>query len=278
MSGVTVVLEAPIVYDVPGGVVHSPMVAASVGGMPTRLILDTGASDHLLMLALTDVLGMPRTAAEPGSDHAGASIESFDLGEVATEIAGQAVTLHGAISIEGPAPFAGWGIGGILSAHRLDPHATLVLDLAHDTLLLVTGEDIDDWLRGRYARMRALTLPRVPAETVQTFAAVEPFDPVVVMLDTGSGDTAFARSAVPGLSGAPPVAMGRAVGGDELYGAQVRDQVLRFGDDTFPIAVMSIEEQPPREHGEGLIGMDVLRGTVLAVSPDVSQPICLLRR
>src|SRR6266545_2122966 len=123
-------LEAPITFRVGDDVTHAPMVEAVVGGSPTRLILDTGSTDHILTTELADRIGLPRSAGEPGTDSAGASVASWALGELQVQVAGLSLALHDVIGIAGPAPFEGWGVGGFLSPQHLHPTAHVVLDLA----------------------------------------------------------------------------------------------------------------------------------------------------
>jgi len=75
------------------------MVRATVGGVATKVILDTGSSDQVFTR------------------------------EVAVDIAGQSFPLHDAVAIPGPPPFAGWGVGGFLSPQHLHPTAWVVLTL-----------------------------------------------------------------------------------------------------------------------------------------------------
>ena len=76
-----ILVDVPIVYDVDGGTtVHSPMVHAVVGGVPTRLILDTGSTDHVLTKELIDRVGATLSPGEDGTDHAGAPVPSWLVG------------------------------------------------------------------------------------------------------------------------------------------------------------------------------------------------------
>ena len=77
MQSPTVLLDVPIRYDVGDTVTHAPMVDALVAGQPTRLILDTGSTDHVLTIDLVRSAGLAHEPGEPGTDHAGSSVESW---------------------------------------------------------------------------------------------------------------------------------------------------------------------------------------------------------
>ena len=198
------VLDVPIRFDVGDGVTHAPMVDVLVAGQPTRLILDTGSTDHVLTLELVRAAGLRYEPGEPGTDHAGASVDSWFVGDVAIAIDDVGFELRDAVAIRGPAPFAGWGVGGFLSPQHLHPTARAVIDLDADRLILVDGPDdaIDDWLRDRRPDLLFLGLERDADEaTPVVSAAIEPFAPVATMLNTGGRGTEFAVAAVPDLVG-----------------------------------------------------------------------------
>ena len=127
-----ILVDTPITFDVGDERTHAPMIDVVVGGVPTRLILDTGSTDHVLTIELAQAVGLAAEPGEPGTDHAGALVESWTLGEVDVRIGGHDVTLRDTVAITGPAPFEGWGVGGFLSPQHLDPTAFAVLDLVGD--------------------------------------------------------------------------------------------------------------------------------------------------
>ena len=94
------------------------------------------------------------------------------------------------------------------------------------------------------------------------------------MLNTGGRGTEFAADAVPGLVGVEPDRVGHGVGGTAVRGTQVGERTLRVGAATFRVPGLLVRD----EFGsmQGLIGMDVLRGTVLVVSADARRPLMWL--
>jgi hypothetical protein len=269
-----VLLEVPLTFDVGAEVTHAPMVEANVGGTMTKLIVDTGSTDHILTRELADRVGLRSEAGEPGTDSVGASVPSWTLGDVPIQIGDLDFKLQSVVAITGPARFAGWGIGGILSAQHLHPSARVVVDLLDRRLTLVAGapSDVAAWVAARSPNLRLLSLERAPDDsTILVRAAIDPFDPVVTMLDTGGKRTEFAASAVPGLRGIGQSSGGRGVGGGQAFGAEVENRTLRVGDATVPVPNLLVRDDIGNAHG--LIGMDILRGTVLVVSADEGQPV-----
>jgi hypothetical protein len=268
-------LDVPITFDVGDQQrTHAPMVHATVAGTPTKLILDTGSTDHILTIELAEQIGLAAEPGEAGTDSTGASVPSWMLGEVEVEIADQAFVLRDVVAITAPAPFPGWGIGGILSPQHLRPGAWAVLDLAADRFVLLDAEepDIVAWLGERTPDHQLVRLERAPGdETVLVRAAIEPNDEVVTMLDSGGKRTQFTQAAVPGTSEGPQTTSGRGVGGGESFGAELRGQTLVVGDTKLPLATLIVS--PEMDGRDGLVGMDVLRGTVLTVSGDPHRPV-----
>ena len=52
-----------------GGTTHSPLVEAQVSGVATRLILDTGATDHLLTVDLCEAADLHRAGRTRDRQH-----------------------------------------------------------------------------------------------------------------------------------------------------------------------------------------------------------------
>jgi len=97
-----VLVDVPITFEtLDGTTVHSPMVAATVGGVPTRLILDTGSTDHVVTKELIDRIAVRVEAGEDGTDHAGAAVPSWSVGELEVRIGQQPFALHNVVAIAG---------------------------------------------------------------------------------------------------------------------------------------------------------------------------------
>ena len=232
------VLDVPILFEVSGGsAVHSAMVQARIDGVETRLILDTGSTDHVLTKALVDAAGLPSQRGEPGTDHAGAAVPSWSVGDASIEIGGVALGLRAVIAIEGPPPFVGWGVGGFLSPQSLHASAWIVVDLASDRLVLLEASDrtLDRWLTDRHPSFRRLRLPRVRhATTVVVRAAIDPGEEIEVMLNTGGRSTEFSSAVVPADPATEVRQGGTGLSGTGVRGRNVGPRTLRVGATPVP--------------------------------------------
>lgn len=248
------------------------MVHAKVAGVPTKLVLDTGSTDHVFTRELARHAHLSLAPAEPGTDHAGAAVESWDLGDVDIEVGGASFVLRHVVAIDGPPQFDSWGVGGFLSPHNLHRSGFIVIDLASNSLSHVEGDvpQISAWLLARHPTMRLLVLPREDEEFVAVQASVEPFLSMATMLNTGS-DTEFASQVVPGLGGEPRQNIGHGIGGTQVVGEEFPGQTLLVGNARFSLPRLLVREDMPLPHG--IVGMDVLHGTVLAISANRAEPI-----
>ncbi len=275
---VSTILEAPIIFTgANGDSTHAPLAQFELGGSTIRLILDTGSTDHLLTVELADRLGLPREAGEAGTDSAGDSVPSWTLGTVPVRIGGEELRLENVIAINAPAPFEAMGIGGILSPQHLHPSAQVVLDLVDERLTLLDADpsQVDEQVRARHPEMRSLSLERARDDsTILVHAAVDGFDPVVTMLDTGGKRTEFFHTAVPGLQGGERKPTGHGVGGGQTFGMEVAGASLRVGGVELSVPSLLVREKP--SNAPGVVGMDLLRETVLVVSADPGRDVLWL--
>ena len=272
-------LEVAITYiTADGGRTHAPMVEAEVNGLRTLLVVDTGSTDHILTTDLVEALGLQTTEGETGTDSSGAPVPSWCLATATVTLARRELRIHDLVVIPPPEPFRTGGIGGILSPQHLAAPEWAVLDMAADRFCLLEADaDLADWLaRSHEDGGLADRLEPAPSDgTVMTTAAIAPHEPVPTMLDTGARVTEFATSAVPGIEEGERRSVGRGVGGTERFGRAVTDRELILGSQRIPLASLVLVDG----HGDalGLVGMDVLRGTVLALNGDQQRPIWWLR-
>jgi hypothetical protein len=263
-------LRLPITFGAAdGSTVHSPLVAATVGGVETLLVLDTGSDVHLLTIEIAERSGLALTQGEEGTDHSGASLPSWSAGDIAMRAGGSELELRDVVVVPPPPPFPGRGIGGILSPQHLVPDAGVVLNLAGDELLLVDAPagDVAAWLAERSPDATTLLLERDgKTATPVVQAAIEPFAETNTMLNTGGRRTEFDATAVPGLAGGDPERLGGGVSGADVVGALTGDRMLAVAGARIPLQSLAVRREmgyPP-----AMIGMDVLRGTVLALDAD----------
>jgi hypothetical protein len=274
-AAVRTLTRVPITFEAANGdTVHAPMIFGRIGSVTTRLVLDTGSEVHLLTKELVDQLGLDVEEGEEGTDHSGATMPSWTVGDVPLQLGDIELTLRGAVVIPAPAPFPGRGIGGILSPQHLHPSAVAVIDLVTAELLLVDGGDagVADWLAQRSPALTTLGLERDEAfPSVVVRAAISPHAEIPTMLNTGGRHTEFSRDALPGLTEAAQERLGGGVSGADVLG-------WKAGEATLVVAgnerrVESLAVRPTMPDPQGLVGMDVLRGTILAVTADASRPV-----
>jgi hypothetical protein len=263
-------LRVPIRFQAAdGSAVHAPLVAGTVAGVDTLLVLDTGSEVHLLTTETAERAGLALEPGEEGTDHAGISMPSWSAGGVELTLTGRTLTLRDVVVIPAPPPFPGYGIGGILSPQHLDGEARIVIDLARDELTFVDGtpDEVTTWLAARAPDSTTLVLERDGRTATPVVAgAIEPFPQTAVMLNTGGRGTEFDETVVPGLAAGKHERLGGGVSGADVVGTRAGDQVLLVGSSRIAVASLAVR----RNIGDpsGLVGMDVLRGTVLALDAD----------
>jgi Aspartyl protease len=272
---VEIIFDEPITFTgADGQSTHAPMVAATVHGEATRLIVDTGSTDHILTKELADRVGLLAEPGEEGIDASGASVASWSLGEVPVRVGDTRHTLANVIAIAAPGPFEPRGIGGLLSPQHLVPDAWMRLDMAGDRFMALAGAEADvaTWLTDQAPGYQLYRLARAEDDTtILVRGLIEPFDEVITLLDSGGKFSDVVASAVPGLSGDEIASSGRGVGGSESFGKVALDQVLRVGEARVPIPRLIVRDEA---EGHGiLVGMDLLRGTIVTVTADPALPV-----
>jgi hypothetical protein len=274
-----VTFRGPLTFAAGGEVFEMPMIDARIGDVRTKLVVDTGATDHLLTIDVAHQAKLPTRPGEPGTDTSGGAVESWDVGDVAVELAGRPIVLHGAVAITGPPPFEAWGIGGFLSPQHAQPSAFIVLDLVTDELVLLEGTDesVFAWLDSTYPLLQPVEASRDTSGVITVRAAIVPFEKRVMIIDTGDATTEIVASAVPGLAASPPTASGYAAGGADVTSIEVKGQTLEAGGASFVVPVLGVRDIPiPKDFAgpeppAGVLGMDVLKGTVVALGRGTSH-------
>ena len=174
------------------------------------------------------------------------------------------------------------GASAVSSAHSTwTPAAFAVLDLVGDRFQLIDADGDDATvvsdLASQYPELEVMTLARIAGEaTPVILAAIEPFPP-------GPDDAQHRRSrdgvrhrAVPGLVGVEPERVGHGVGGSVVRGSSVGERTLTRRRRDVPVTGLLVRDEVGSM--QGLIGMDVLRGTILVVSADDRRPVTWLYR
>lgn len=270
-----ILTRVPITFDgVDGQTQHAPLAIATVGGITTRFVLDTGSEVHLFNEDLANALGLDKVPGEEGVDHGGATMPSWDVGTVGMDLGDASLTLNDIVAIPAPPPFPGWGIGGILSPQNLHPSAATVMDLVADELILVDGSDdeLESFLRERHPDLEFLRLSRDAAHPqVVVPAAIEGYPEIPTLIDTGGKRTEASDAAVPDLLTEGSGTLGRGVGGNEFAGAFAGPQTVVVGGHRLPVPNLAV--RPEMHDTQCLVGIDVLRGTVLTCATDLARPV-----
>ena len=265
-----VLASTPIVFEG----THAPLIAAEVGGVEAMFVLDTGSEVHLLTKEHADLAGLELVPGEEGTDHSGTVMPSWSVEDVTMRFGNEELVLSGVVAIPAPAPFPARGIGGIVSPQHLHPDAMVVIDMVRDELLFVDGDDIAvaALLASRRPEATTLALERPPDySSVVVRAAVKPFAAVPTVLNTGGRHTEFDRRVVPELASGEDERLGGGVSGADVRGVKVDSQVLVVGGHELPVASLAVRDSVPDP--PGLVGMDVLRGTVLACATDLDRQV-----
>jgi len=257
-----------------GNAGHAPLVTGRIGDVEMRFVLDTGSEVHLLTKELVDTLGLPVEPGEDGVDHSGATMPSWSVEDVTLSLGGAPLQLRGVVAIPAPAPFPGKGIGGILSPQHLHPAAIVVIDLVDDELVLVEAMDdaLVDWLRERGPSLTTLRLERDAAFTTPVVdAAIRPYASIPTLLNTGGRGTEFSSEVVPRLGDGAAQRLGGGVSGADVVGSHAGAQVLVVAGHDVPVARLAVRNA--MHDPQGMVGMDVLRGSVLACAADPHRPV-----
>ena len=264
-----VLASTPIVFEG----THAPLIAAEVGGVEAMFVLDTGSEVHLLTKEHADLAGLELVPGEEGTDHSGTVMPSWSVEDVTMRFGNEELVLSGVVAIPAPAPFPARGIGGIVSPQHLHPDAMVVIDMVRDDLLFVDGDDIAvaALLASRRPEATTLALERLPDYlSVVVRAAVKPFAAVPTVLNTGGRHTEFDRRVVPELASGEDERLGGGLRGRR----QGREGRFPGARRRWPRAARRLTRgSRPVPDPPGLVGMDVLRGTVLACATDLDRQV-----
>jgi hypothetical protein len=249
---------------------------ASIGGSaPARYVLDTGSDVHLLNEDLADELRLTKDPGEEGIDHAGNTVPSWSVGDVDATVGGLEARLRNVVAIPAPPPFRGFCIRGILSPQNFHATAWTVIDLVADELLLLETKDDDeaaDFLRARSPSLELLTLARdagFPAIVVR--AALDGCAAMPTLLNTGGKATEYSAAVLPSLRPERVGRLGGGVSGADYSGGSVGRRDLVIGGRRVTVPNVNVRDQ--MHEPQGMVGMDVIAGTVLTCAADIARPV-----
>jgi aspartyl protease len=132
-SSPAAVKRAAVRFDLDGRPFPLPLLHGSVGGVPTWMVVDTGASSHVIAGWLARKLGSSiAPAGNLATDHAGREIPTSFIEHPAISIDDWGPIADRPTPVaETPAPIEKLGIGAFISPQSLGEGSAVVLDLRH---------------------------------------------------------------------------------------------------------------------------------------------------
>jgi aspartyl protease len=244
------------------------VLEAEINGVATLLVLDTGSDTHLLTTEFAEKAGLPTEPGEEGTDHAGISIVSASAGTVPMQVGDITIGLESVVVIPAPPPFPSKGIGGILSPQLFHPTAWIVICMTHEELVLDESDEpaLLAWLAGRHPDFRTIVLDRMQDGTVVVEASFEPHPALPTLLNTGGKGTEISSSVLSEPTAGEMERVGGGVSGADVMAQRLGPSVLAIGGVRIPIPDLAARDA--MEGVQAMVGMDVLRGTVLACTAD----------
>lgn len=134
---------AKVRFDADGEDVGVPLVDVVVGGQPTSLMVDTGATQHVIASWVAKQIGPTSPSMTTGVDHVGKNVTLTRLEGVDIQVSGWGpLGATGALVASLPPILQKQGIGGVLSPISLVKEGrAVVLDLRRGTLAEQAFED-----------------------------------------------------------------------------------------------------------------------------------------
>ncbi|AUX28792.1 hypothetical protein SOCE836_008750 [Sorangium cellulosum] len=264
----------------------SPLIDAVVAGQPTALIVDTGASHHVIARWLADELALPlSTAGDVAVDHAGRPLPVSRVERATIALAGWgSVDAPALLVVPVPDALQRLGIGGVLAPQALaGPGRAVVLDLREGRMTEAPRDEAARALRARFGEAAVVELGHCggPNQGHEITAAAT-VDGIAVTLKVDSGAS---QSSLFAASPAGRRLSHRAAGGRSAYAAS--------GKHTLPVlsgarlhlagfdAAAELDLLPGERRGacpsDGFAGMDVLRTCVLLLAEDGGLAACAPR-
>ncbi|WP_437279605.1 retropepsin-like aspartic protease [Sorangium sp. So ce375] len=278
--------RASLQYHLNDRAFPSPLIDAVVAGQPAVLLVDTGASHHVLARWLADELALPlSTAGDVAVDHAGRPLAVSRLEDASLALSGWGrVEVSTLLVVRMPDVLQRIGIGGIVAPQELaGPGRAVVLDLREGRMTEAPRDEAARALRARFGEAAIVELARCggpnQGSELTARASVEGID-VTLKIDSGAS-----QSSLFAVSPAGKRLSRRATGDRSAYAASGRHTVpvlsgarLRMaGFDAAADIDLLPGEQRATCPSDGFAGMDVLRTCVLVLAEDGGVAACAPR-
>lgn len=281
------VRRAALRYKANGDDFPLPLVDVVIGGFPTSMIVDTGASHHVIADWVAKEISLPvSTSGDRAVDHAGRVRTVARAENAKLSISGWgALDLPFVLVLSMPGALKPLGIGGVLAPHLLaEPGRATLLDLRGGVMI---EEPEDEALKHETESGGAKAFPSArvcggATEGVLLVVQAAAFgEPAWLKLDTGATSSSLYEKSAAGKR-----ALAKVSGGRKDYGAagsftsrSVPEAKLNVGE--FEASVdLAIEagEPSPGCPTDGFLGMDVLRSCVIVLRGDKTSARCVPRR
>jgi predicted aspartyl protease len=186
-------------FDLDGRRSPLPLVHGTVAGEPVWMVVDTGATSHVIASWLARKVRLPMHAlGEVGSDHTGRAVTVYTVENPGVSIDGWGALAGGPMLVSDmPEPFEGIGIGVSLSPQWLGTSDdAVVLDLPHHEMRTAPWAEAVKALEGAPGREIARRPARLCRDTGSAIQGLEFVLPasidghgVDLLLDTGAERT-----------------------------------------------------------------------------------------
>ncbi|WP_437623669.1 retropepsin-like aspartic protease [Sorangium sp. So ce1151] len=278
--------RASLQYHLNDRAFPSPLIDAVVAGQPTVLLVDTGASHHVLARWLADELALPlSTAGDVAVDHAGRPLAVSRLENAMLALSGWGrVEVPTLLVVPMPDVLQRIGIGGVVAPQELArPGRAVVLDLREGRMTEAPRDAAARALRARFGEAAVVELGRCggpnQGSELTARASVEGI-PVTLKIDSGAS-----QSSLFAVSPAGKRLSRRATSDRSAYAASGRHTVpvlsgarLRMaGFDAAADIDLLPGERRAACPSDGFAGMDVLRTCVLVLAEDGGVAACAPR-
>ncbi|WP_437968515.1 pepsin/retropepsin-like aspartic protease family protein [Sorangium sp. So ce260] len=264
----------------------SPLIDAVVAGQPTALLVDTGASHHVIARWLADELSLPlSTAGDVAVDHAGRPVPVSRIEDATIALAGWGpVDVPALLVVPVPEALQRLGIGGVLAPQLLaGPGRAVVLDLREGRMTEAPRDEAARALRSRFGEAAIAELGRCGGPNQGRELTVKAtVEGIAVTLKVDSGAS---QSSLFAASPAGKRLSHRAAGDRSAYAASGKHTVPVVSGARLHLggfdAAAELDLLPGARRGtcpsDGFAGMDVLRTCVLLLAEDGGLAACAPR-
>ena len=243
--------EVPIVWEGDGHRSALPLVAATIGGKPTLLLLDTGAPETTLQAWFVKSLELEPT-----------DFEGHRVAELPLQLGTGSTTAKWSLVDTDPA-LRELGVGGTLSPQHALAKGAVAIDFPANRLLALDGNP-NAWLRWLDERS--------PRGQVEAQPRVAPFDGRVHLKSrVGDGrEVSTALATAQEFSSYEPALFDAGL----VKNGHVAGLHLKVGESEF--GPLEIAVQPAETGAQGRLGLDVLKQLVLLIPVHEMHPLWVM--